>query len=765
MIQKKRVELLSPAGDMACFKAAVNAGADAVYLAGKMFGARAYAGNFTTEEIVEAIKYAHLFQVKVYLTLNTLVKEDELPLLFDFVKPFYEIGLDGVIVQDFGVLEVIRHCFPSMEIHASTQMTVTGVNGAKLLKEYGLTRIVPARELSLDEIIEIKENVAIEVETFIHGAMCYAYSGQCLFSSILGGRSGNRGRCAGPCRLPVDVIDSKSNKCLNDEQSQYVLSLKDMCSLPLIGELIAAGIDSFKIEGRMKSPEYVAGVTSIYRKYIDLYYKIKEENNDLNSFKIETQDLNMIQKLYVRSGLETGYYKKHSAASMVTLNKPSYEKGTEEDFSQIREDFLQTNKKIQIEGNAIMFSSEPAVFELTYGKLKCKVTGPIISAAKNRPMAEADIRKQLNKTGATNFSFSNLTIQMGDSIFVPNAELNELRRTALEQLLTELLKDTMRTDADHTFSHQKSMEPNDSKDKQVKKIAKFEDKFIHQSSQEFHVRIETKEQLNAVLRHQYVDNITRLYIPYDLFDEVKLRNASTKIYLTFPPVTRKSVLNSVNKKLENLDFTMVSGFVVGNLELLSYINMFQKNNKIELPLIADYNLYVFNSASQVFLEKQGISEFILPFELNSKEIEALAIRNSEILVYGYIPLMETAGCVNQTIIGCKKKLKNTSDHKSFDPSNDGNLVLNDRYQKSFVVKTHCERCENTIYNSVPLSLHNEIDILRKCMLHSFCASFTIEDEVTTDQIIKFVYHTFYLNKKETPPYTEFTKGHFRRGVE
>ena len=290
----KRVELLAPAGDMACFKAAVNAGADAIYLGGEEYGARAYASNFTTEELCEAICYAHLFDVKVYLTVNTLVKERELSGLCDFIRPFYEVGLDGVIIQDFGVLQTLKSNFPGLELHGSTQMCVTGKYGAELLKEYGVSRVVPAREVSLDEMKEIKAT-GIEVEAFIHGAMCYCYSGQCLFSSFLGGRSGNRGRCAGPCRLPYTAFGQKEI---------YPLSLKDMCTLPILHELLDADIDSFKIEGRMKNPYYVAGVTAIYRKYIDLYYETKQNGK---KYKVDQKDLDMLRKLYVRTELETGY--------------------------------------------------------------------------------------------------------------------------------------------------------------------------------------------------------------------------------------------------------------------------------------------------------------------------------------------------------------------------------------------------------------------------------------------------------------------------
>ena len=271
----KKVELLSPSGNAEAFYGAIHAGADAIYLGGSRFGARAYAENFSEEELVACIRYAHLFQRKVYLTVNTLVKESEFSGLYEYVLPYYRAGLDGVIVQDMGVFAYLREHFPGMELHGSTQMTITGEYGAAFLKEQGACRVVPARELSLAEIRRIKEVTGLEIECFIHGAMCYCYSGQCLFSSILGGRSGNRGRCAQPCRLPY-TTGKHPKEC-------YPLSLKDMCTIEYIPELLEAGIDSFKIEGRMKTALYVATVARTYRKAIDDYFtdpKLYEKNMD-----------------------------------------------------------------------------------------------------------------------------------------------------------------------------------------------------------------------------------------------------------------------------------------------------------------------------------------------------------------------------------------------------------------------------------------------------------------------------------------------------
>ncbi len=306
----RQTELLAPAGSYESFLAAIAAGADAVYLGGSRFGARAYAQNFEEKELLEAIDYAHLHGRKVYLTLNTLMKEKEMEgELFSYLLPFYEQGLDAVIVQDMGVLRFVKEYFPDLELHASTQMTVTGWLGSSFLKENDVKRVVPAREISLEEIRMIKEKADIEVECFVHGALCYCYSGQCLLSSMIGGRSGNRGQCAQPCRLPYEYQGKKG--CL--------LSLKDICTLDRLPDFIEAGVDSFKIEGRMKKPEYVAGVTSIYRKYIDLY-KAKGRKG----YRVAPEDLEQLMDLYNRGGFHEGYCRTRNGKEMITFQRPNH---------------------------------------------------------------------------------------------------------------------------------------------------------------------------------------------------------------------------------------------------------------------------------------------------------------------------------------------------------------------------------------------------------------------------------------------------------
>ncbi|MDE6363078.1 MAG: U32 family peptidase, partial [Lachnospiraceae bacterium] len=438
-MMNRKIELLAPAGDFACFQAALNAGADAVYLGGEQYGARAYAGNFSSEEIKTALHTAHLFGRKVYLTVNTLVKQDEFENVVPYITPLYQAGLDGVIVQDIGVLVCLRERFPDLALHASTQMTITGHYGADFLKKMGVCRIVPARELSLDEIKDMKERTNLEIESFIHGAMCYAYSGQCLFSSILGGRSGNRGRCAGPCRLPYIGARGKE---------QYPLSLKDLYTLPVLPKLIEAGIDSFKIEGRMKSPEYVAGVTAIYRKYLDAYLENPEKE-----YMILPKDEQLIRHLYIRSDTCGGYYQQHHNKDMITLAEPGYSGSKQEVLSEIQEKYIAGKLRLPINGYVRICAGSPAVLTFSTETASVTVTGEMVSPARNKPLSQEDIRQKLGKLGDTCFQLTALVVDTDDASFMAVKALNELRRIAAAELEQKLLAPTLRTVPELSLLH------------------------------------------------------------------------------------------------------------------------------------------------------------------------------------------------------------------------------------------------------------------------------------------------------------------------
>ncbi len=431
--REKKTELLAPAGSLQSVIAAVNAGADAVYMGGRKFGARAFAESAESEEdmVMEALRYCHLFHVKLYMTVNILFKDAELKELFSYIKPYYEAGVDGLIVQDLGAAQLLRQLFPDLEIHASTQITITSPESAGLMKQLGFTRAVLARELSLREIETIRQQSGIELEVFVHGAMCYSYSGACFMSSLLGGRSGNRGRCAGTCRLCYEAAGKKG----------YYLSMKDMETVAMLPELIAAGAFSMKIEGRMKSPVYTAGVVSVYRKYLDLAM------TDPEGYRVDQKDLDILHEIFDRGGV-TSYLKKHNGADMLATEERAFRPANEEIISKIKNNFLDTNRKIPLlaeielsEGRPMRLtvsaaSAEPGIHEEGQETSVTTVTvfsEDTLARADGRAAAEEDIRKQLDKTGGTPFYFESIRVSLGEQLFVPVSALNRLRRDALQK--------------------------------------------------------------------------------------------------------------------------------------------------------------------------------------------------------------------------------------------------------------------------------------------------------------------------------------------
>ena len=430
MRKDRQVEILAPAGSFACFQAAMNAGADAVYAAGARFGARAYANNFTQDELIEAIERAHIYGKKFYLTVNTLLKDHEIAELYDYLAPLYEKGLDAVIVQDMGVFKMIREMFPGMHLHASTQMTVTGPEGMKFLEEQGASRVVTARELSLEEIRRMHETSPIEIESFVHGALCYSYSGQCLMSSILGGRSGNRGRCAQPCRLPYQtaLCCGENGRRSEKRKAQELcpLSLKDISTIEILPQILEAGVTSLKIEGRMKQPGYTAGVTSVYRKYLDLLFEKGAEN-----YRVAEEDKRYLLDLFNRGGSCTGYYQMQNGPSMMAF---SNEKKTGDVSPVLRK------KKEKIQGTFILFPGSPAILDVSCRGIHGFASVGEVQYAQNQPLTEERIRSQMEKLGNTEYEWENLEIQMDENIFIPMKMLNEARREALESLENELLK-------------------------------------------------------------------------------------------------------------------------------------------------------------------------------------------------------------------------------------------------------------------------------------------------------------------------------------
>lgn len=708
-MRNKDFELLAPAGNLEIFKGVIESGADAVYVGGSMFGARAYANNFTEEELLEAIDFAHLRGVKVYLTVNTLIKNSEFSKLYDYLLPYYKRGLDAVIVQDIGVVKAIHEYFTSMEIHTSTQMTVTGADGVRFLSQFGVTRVVMAREVSLAEMKRIHEETGMELEAFVHGALCYSYSGQCLFSSILGGRSGNRGRCAQPCRLPYTVEGKKD---------EYILSLKDMCGIKALDKLHDAGVYSLKIEGRMKQLEYACGVVKYYRSYIDSMKPVTDADYD------------RIKALGNRCGFTDGYYFDHNGSDMVTYVKPNFVSNAAEPSPEKR--------KLSIEGELVLREGEPGSLTVKRGDVTYKASIEPVSAALKAPLDKKAAIDRINKTGDTDFEFSHIKAQIGENVFVPNGALNKLRRDAISGLCDKLLKKYYRDDARYADISSMCELP----EHVVKSDATHEDGAVNAKDYTTICSCMTRAQLDTLISYECFDVF---YLDFDMYDrktliqqfadDVKcLTKRNKKVYLMLPTIFRADSSDyfvSIAKELDKVSF---DGFVVKNYEELYLTENLFTGKKV----ILDHNMYTFNDVSKSAFFEHGVSGDTVPLELNSREIMHRNNIGSQMIVYGYYPLMTTANCVHKNTKGCDKKQKL--------------IYLKDRYNKSFAVCNNCKECYNTIYNSLPTMLTKNISKLKEAGIRSFRYSFTIE----TPKQIKAV-----MDDKVA----EYTNGHYKRGVE
>ncbi|WP_443598194.1 peptidase U32 family protein [Agathobacter sp.] len=698
-MRNKDFELLAPAGSLEIFKGVIESGADAVYVGGSMFGARAYANNFTEEELLEAIDFAHLRGVKVYLTVNTLIKNSEFSKLYDYLLPYYKRGLDAVIVQDLGVVKAIHEYFPSMEIHTSTQMTVTGADGVRFLSQFGVTRVVMAREVSLAEMKRIHEETGMELEAFVHGALCYSYSGQCLFSSILGGRSGNRGRCAQPCRLPYTVEGKKD---------EYILSLKDMCGIKALDKLHEAGVYSLKIEGRMKQLEYACGVVKYYRSYIDSMKPVTDADYD------------RIKALGNRCGFTDRYYFDHNGSDMVTYVKPNFvSKETEP---------LPEKRKLSIEGELVLREGEPGSLTVKRGEVAYQASIEPVSAALKAPLDKKAAIDRISKTGDTEFEFSHIEARIGENVFVPNGALNKLRRDAILGLSDKLLEKYYRDDARYA---------------DMSSLCELPEHAIKSDNDYTTIcSCMTRRQLETLMGYDCFDVF---YLDFDMYDRKtliqqfaddvqSLKKRKKKVYLMLPTILRadsSDYFASIAKELDKISF---EGFVVKNYEELYLAEKLFTGKKI----IIDHNMYTFNDVSKSAFFEHGVCGDTVPLELNSREIMHRNNAGSQMIVYGYYPLMTTANCVHKNTKGCDKKPQL--------------IYLKDRYNKAFAVCNNCRECYNTIYNSLPTMLTKNIGKLKDAGIKSFRYSFTIE----TPKQIKAV-----MEDKAA----EYTNGHYKRGVE
>lgn len=731
MEQKRKVELLAPAGTPEAFYGAVSAGADAVYLAGNKFGARAYADNFNETELIDAIRYAHLFDVKVYLTINTLFKNLELKQLDSYLRPYYEAGLDGVIVQDLGVLAYVKEHFPLLERHVSTQMTVSSLEGARYLVEKGVKRIVPARELTMEELQELCDQ-GIEVESFIHGSMCYCYSGQCLFSSIIGGRSGNRGRCAQPCRLPYRYENGKE---------EYCFSLKDMCTLHYLPRILESGIASLKIEGRMKSPAYAAGVTAVYRKYIERYYQ------NPAGYNVEKEDLEQLKHLYIRTELQSGYYQQKRSKNMITLQSPAYSKTDDSLMEDILQKYVKNPRKLPVDVSVRMQTGKEltVTVKTNYNGQSVSVTetGEVVLEAQNAPLKEEDICKRFEKSGDSIFSLKVTETEMKGSVFLPVKAMNEARRLAITHLEEKL--ESLQQERFANRREKIEALPLQNEAVASKTVSKsFFDKLK--------VFVETKEQLDVVVSHPPVQKIV---VPLGLLKQYSvqelLSNITDKnIYVRLPAVCRKESFSYLDEILANVSNTVkIHGFYVNQIDSLAYLT--KKN--IQGEIIGDINLYAMNSLAVKELLKET-DGYTLSLEQNAEEWKHMPMANAEMMLYGRYPLMNTANCVFLTHGNCRKG------------KSDAFTLLTDRKGSKLPLKGYCDEavCYNTVYNSVPTSLHKHVTLIQTMNPGAYQIRFLEENKNKVREILTF-YEDVFVQHRMTNDSFEYTNGHFKRKVE
>lgn len=773
MKQIQKTEILAPAGSYESMTAAIEAGADAVYIGGSRFGARAFANNLDEEAMLRAIDYAHLHQVKLYMTVNTLMKETELEELYSYLLPFYKRGLDAVIVQDLGAFFRIREWFLDLPLHASTQMTITGVQGAKLLAGMGAERVVTARELSLEEIREIhRELPELEIESFVHGALCYCYSGQCLLSSLIGGRSGNRGRCAQPCRLPYEV--KENGRTLNKKDEKYILSPKDLCVLDILPELIEAGIYSLKIEGRMKSPRYTAGVVRIYRKYVDAYYK-----NGKEKYHVEAADRRELLDLFDRGGQTEGYYRQHNGRDMITLKeKPAFRETNQELFDFLDKTYVEKQSQIGISGTVTVREGEPLALTLKKRMssenetVAVTVLGDMVQAAKNQPLTADRIRTQMQKTGNSVFFWENLHVETDEKSFLPMQALNGLRRLGMEKLEEAVLSRYRRKTEDEKAEKEKAGSEEtgpqsegakenyySTADEQVKAgktgmaemTAAGDGNAAVQKELRLSVLLEEIEGFSVVLEEEAV---SRIYlaadsVPTERFAQyvTECHKRDKECYLALPQIFRKEARDFLDAKWEMIKTAGFDGMLAGSLEELGYL----KEKGWELPVAADHNLYTWSTQAREVYQAMGFSEDTLPVELNQKELQRRGCEGSEWIVYGRLPVMVSAQCIVKTTKGCTRKPER--------------LVIKDRIGKEFPVKNHCVFCYNTIYNTSPLSLLGQSRTAEKLGVGAVRLQFSVETREEIKRITTAFADAFIRRKPTEEPVEDYTRGHFKRGVE
>lgn len=623
------IEVLVPAGSLESLVTAVNNGADAVYLGGSSFSARANAVNFTNDEIERAVRYAHIRGAKVYVALNTLVEDDKLNEAYEFAAFCYKAGVDALIVQDLGILSMLKTCFPDFKLNGSTQMTIHNLKGVHAAEKAGLSRVVLSRELSKEEISTICSNAKAEIEVFAHGALCMCYSGQCLMSSFIGGRSGNRGDCAQPCRLPYTLLDDSGNTIC---QNKYILSLKDLCLIENIGELESIGVNSIKIEGRMKSPSYVAMTSNLYNKY-------------RHGGKVDREDVDDLQSVFSRNGFTKGYFENSTGRHMLNFddnNDNVYKNITQRAKERAEELLKNISKKIRVSASFTAHLGNAATLCVwdDDGNSVTVNSNALAEKAIKVPLTKKRISEQLKKTGGTPFEIEELILDIGENISMPVKEINDLRRRALEGM-----------------ENQRSLVSGRDN------IKEFSFNIVKATPEiSFTASASNYEQAKSLTK----TSAKRIYIPQDVFDAHKDEFSSDRYFVTLPAIERSG------REAEGYDRICTSNFSQ------IYDNAALKHG--------GFRMNVFNSMGVKFLAENGYGSICLSPEMNMTQIKAVSKDiETEVIAYGYLPVMTVKNCITKSAYGkcaCNGSVHYLKDRKGVlfpvinDKTNCTNVILN-----------------------------------------------------------------------------------------
>lgn len=656
--KKKLPELLCPAGSPDALDAAIDGSADAVYLGGALFNARMNAKNFGGDALRSAVLRAHTFGVKVYLTLNTLITDHEFPAMIDFVREAVMSGIDALIVADIGAAVAIHRYFPSLELHASTQMSGHNADMGHRLQRLGFSRMVIARETSAENLKTVIQKSPIEVEMFIHGALCVSHSGQCLFSSLVGGRSGNRGECAQPCRLPYSCADCKKNA------PAFPLSLKDLSLAKHVPELINMGVSSLKIEGRMKSPEYVRDTAKIWRRLLD------------ESRPATDTEMHILSDSFSRGGFTDAYYCGQIRHSMLGVRSEA-----DKSNSKAAEPFTKLTKSIPLDILVCMRAQSPISMTVFDGTRRITVCGEIPQAAIHAPLTREALERSISKFGGTEYTVGHLEVQLDEGLMLPVSQLNDLRRRALQALKEEIqpkiiLPTVSYTDEKKPISERKAL-----------KTARFY----------------KSEQITETAM-QYFD---RIYLPLHRFTE-----RATGVVL--PPVIFDSDMPAVEKQLQNAAARGATHVLIGNLGHLSLAA------RAKLIPVGDFRLNATNCESVAALASYDLDGLILSPELTLPQIRDIR-GNTEVIVYGRIPLMTLEKCVIREIADCKQCASDT-------------VCLKDRRGFRFPVLQEWQH-RNIIYNSLPTCMSDREDQLLRAHITARHFLFTNETPQEVDAVI------------------------------